>query len=381
MEPSPAPPLPPPPRGLSCLGCVGILSVLLNFVLVAVLSFTLWPTDDETSTPLSEVHYSGDTSASDKIAVVRIAGVLMEGMTASIHQQIRQAAQDENVKAVVVRIDSPGGTISASEDIYHALTDLRDNTHTRFTGTGAKPLVASMGSVAASGGYYVAMPAGRVYAEPTTITGSIGVFAALPNVSELANAHGVRVEMIRAGNIKAGGSPFQPLRPDERQPWQNLVDHAYDRFLTVVVTGRPQLTKPQLTGEVTTTQVPVYDESGLPRSNKDGSPMTRLHTRYRADGGTYTPPQALSLGLIDEIGDLSAAITHAAQVSGRSSYRVVSYQRKQTYIDMLLAIEASQQSRPLSVADLSNALTPRLWYLAPGFEGSGTISRNPLSAP
>src|SRR5205823_508360 len=142
----------------------------------------------------------GDVGATDKVAVVRIAGVLMEGNTGFAQRQIEQAARDRSVKAVVVRIESPGGTISASEDLYRALTYLSDNANKRYSGTGPKPLVASMGNIAASGGYYIAMPASPVYAESTTITGSIGVFAALPNVSELANKNGIRLEMVKAGD-------------------------------------------------------------------------------------------------------------------------------------------------------------------------------------
>ena len=385
MDPTPVPPpqtpvvppptpAAPPPRGLSCLGCVGILSVLLNVVLVVVLlGATVWTEEDESAETLIEVHYGGDRSADNKVAIVRVAGVLMDGTTGHVQSQVRQAARDADVKAVVVRIESPGGTITASEEVHRALTDLRDNTHPRFAGTGPKPLVASMGNVAASGGYYVAMPAGRVFAEPTTITGSIGVFAALPNVSELASRHGVKVELIRAGNIKAGGSPFQPLRPDERQPWQDMVDHAYDRFLGVVATGRPGLTKERLTAETATTQVPIYDETGLPK-HADGKPLTRPHTRYRADGGTFTPPQALALGLIDEVGSLSAAVEHAARVANLGSYRSVTYQREPTLLDTLLDTQATQSSHPLSAEQMAESLTPRIWYLTPGFELAGAAS-------
>ena len=170
-------------------------------------------------------------------------GPWSRGSTGTSSARSRRPPRDPHVKAVVVRIDSPGGTIGASEDIHRELTRLRSGQHPRFPDAKAKPLVASMGSIAASGGYYIAMPAETVFAEKTTLTGSIGVFAALPNVSELANKNGVRMELIKAGGIKGSGSPFHELTPAERQPWQDMVDQAYDQFLDVVVRGRPGLTK------------------------------------------------------------------------------------------------------------------------------------------
>src|SRR5205085_6602089 len=128
--------------------------------------------------------------------------------------------RDPKVKAVVLRINSPGGTIGASEDIHRELTRLRTGQHPRFPEAKPKPLIASMGAIAASGGYYIAMPAEKVFAEKTTLTGSIGVLAALPNVSGLGNKDGVRVELVKAGGIKGRGDPLRELTPAERQPWQ-----------------------------------------------------------------------------------------------------------------------------------------------------------------
>src|SRR6185312_4926354 len=114
---------------------------------------------------------------------------------------------------------------------------------------GPKPVSVSMGALAASGGYYVASAGKPISAEPSTITGSIGVFAALPNVAKLANDNGVKVELIKAGDIKASGSFFHEMSPQERQTWQDTVDSAYDLFLDRVSAGRP-LSKPQLRDDV-----------------------------------------------------------------------------------------------------------------------------------
>lgn len=359
-------------------GAILVLSVFLNLGLGVTLVLALIR-PGESSEALIERHYAGDAGASDKVAVVRIAGVLVEGNTAYAMRQIEQAARDRAVKAVVVRVESPGGTVSASEELYRALSDLRDNTSKRYPASGPKSLVASMGNIAASGGYYVAMPATNVYAEPTTITGSIGVFAALPNVSELAEKHGVRVDLVKAGDIKASGSPFQPLSPEERQPWQDMVDHAYDRFLTVVATGRPSLTKGRLLDEKIERRVPLYDGRGLPVTGENKQPVYKTVTRYRADGGTFTPPQALDLHLIDGIADLASAAGVAAKAAQLSRYRVVTYDRPKGLLEQVLSLEI-RSSAPASPTDLlGSAFSPKLWYLASNHELATVIaaSRQP----
>src|SRR5205807_4877119 len=133
--------------------------------------------------PVREKFHGGTSGASDTVAVVTIDGVIMEGALTYAHKQIDRAAGDKNVKAVVVRVESPGGTITASDDLHRRLTQLRDGNPVKKTA--AKPnLVVSMGNMAASGGYYISMPAKTLYAERTTMTGSIGVYAAFPTISE-----------------------------------------------------------------------------------------------------------------------------------------------------------------------------------------------------
>src|SRR5262249_38882712 len=157
---------------------------------VAVLVLSL---SSMSASSLREQHVSGKASARDKIAVIQINGIILEGLISFAEKQIEQAARDSDVKAVVVCIVSPGGSITASDHLYRRLKELRDgNSDKGFAG---KPLVVSMGSVAASGGYYIAMPAKTVFAEPTTLTGSIGVYVALPNVHELTDKHGIKMEV------------------------------------------------------------------------------------------------------------------------------------------------------------------------------------------
>ncbi len=353
------------------------LSFLLNLSLIAVLALVAFLPASSDQPTLTETHYSGEPTASDKVAVIRVGGMLIEGGMTYARSQIEQAAKDKAVKAVVLRIDSPGGTISASEDLYQELIRLRDNTHARYTGTGPKPIVASMGSVAASGGYYIAMPASKVVAERTTITGSIGVFVALPNAAGFAQEHGIKIELVKAGAIKGSGSPFQELSPDERQPWQDIVDHAYDRFLTVVATGRPTLTKDRLVNEKTERMIPKYNDRGEPVLGPDGKPVQHKHVRYRADGGGYTAPKAKELGLIDDITDLPTAVKLAADAAGLTKYRAVQYERQKSLAEQLLGINIQQPAAPVTADRLASALTPKLWYLAPGYEAAGTIAPTP----
>ncbi len=296
------------------------------------------------------------------MAVVRVSGVLLEGTNAFAFTQIEAAAKDPAVKAIVLRVDSPGGTVGASEQLYRALVELRDNTHRRFVGTGPKPITASFGSVAASGGYYVAMPAGSVYAEPTTITGSIGVFATLPNVAGLADRAGVKLTVVKAGAIKAGGSPFHVLSPADRQPWQDVVDSAYDRFLVVVSTGRPKLSRDALAAPVLARTVPRYDDRG---NAVPGDPVPV--SRSRADGGTFTPTQAVDLGLIDGVADLPDVVAKAAATADLMKWRAVRYEEPKSWAEWATGVKL-QSPAPDATTLAARLAAPRVVYLAPGYE-------------
>jgi len=344
-------------------------SVLFNMLLCGIL---VWP-EPEDDGP-REKHLYGSKMARDKVAVVRADGPLVEGLDAHILKQIQKAGKDADVKAVVIRIDSPGGTIGASEDIYRELGRLRSGQHPRFPDYKSRPLVASMGSIAASGGYYIAMPAEKILAERTTLTGSIGVYAALPNVAELANKNGVKLELIKAGGIKGAGSPLHELTPQERQPWQEMVDQAYDQFLDVVAKGRPQLTKERLRSEVVIRkQANVYNDKGDVETGPDGKPKQVPVERYRADGGTFTAEQAKQFGLIDDFGLLEDAVTAAAKSAGLGDYRVVHYERPPSLLNALFGVRAPADPVP-DLHQVAAGLTPRLWYMSPQCELGGIVA-------
>lgn len=374
--PSPPTTRPPQPRDrrLGCLLPIVLIllflslgaNVLLSYLVVSDLSAAL----DTDRAHLKEKFYLGEHGATDKVAVIRIDGVIADSTIAYPLRQMEQAAKDRHVKAVVLRVDSPGGTVTASEELYQCLVNLRDNTGRRFAGTGPKPIHVSMGGLAASGGYYISTAGKPIAAERTTITGSIGVFVALPNVAELAHKNGVKVELVKAGEIKASGSFFHDLSQEERQTWQDTVDNAYDLFLERIVAGRVPLTKEQMRNDVVIDQrVQERDEKGNPKLDK-GQPAATRYVRKRADGGTFTADQALKFQLIDRVQDLPATVRDAAAAAGLTKFRAVVYEKPTTLMDLLLGHPDRAQAGQVDLRQLSSALTPRLWYLSPSADGA-----------
>lgn len=389
QEPWPSPPPPPhrPPSLISTalrwfFGIIFGLSLAFNCLVLVFLATVIGGVAAGLGASfgedahLHERYHSGRRDAADKIAIVEIDGPIMEGLLSYPRKQITSAATDPHVKAVVVRINSPGGTITASDELYKRLRELRDGDPTRHTP--AKPLVVSMGSLAASGGYYIAMPAAHLVAERSTITGSIGVYAALPNIAELAKDYGVRMNVIKAGEVKDSGSMFHPLTTEERQVWQDMVDHAYDQFMTVVREGRGQKLKYGLRDEIKdeTKQIPECDADGQVVKDNGKAKMV-TYVRRLADGGIFTADKALKYGLIDQIGYLDDAIAEAgkqAQLGDR--YRAVTYDRPLPILSALLGVETRQSEGQLSLKKLAAATGVRLWYLAPQSELS-VILANP----
>jgi protease-4 len=354
------------------------VSVLLNVFIFALLVVSCmgWPgrfSSDSTlgeagyPTPLTEVRHSGKESARHKVAIVQLDGVILEGLLNFVHREIEQAARDKNVKAVVLRINSPGGSITASDDLHRRLTKLVQGDPEK--NAAPKPLITSMGSIAASGGYYVAMPAQAVLAERTTLTGSIGVFASFPDVAGLAKKWEFGMTTIKQGEIKDSGSPFKEMTPKERQVWQDMVDHSYGEFLDVVVAGRAKkLTKDDLLAPVTVEPVnagPKWLDKG---------PAAKPYRRYRADGGVWTADKALELKLIDQVGSLDDAIKVARDAANLGEdYKAIRYEKVLTLKELLLGAHAPEPTSLLTPARLRAGLTPRLWYLAPGSELAGIL--------
>jgi protease IV len=345
----------------------------LSFNALILILLVVGSTLSDSETSLHHRHHSGQKIAHDRIALIRIDGVLFEGLTSYAQKQIEEAAHDDGVKAVVVRINSPGGTITASDDLHKRLTDLHSGDPQKKTSP--KHVVVSMSSIAASGGYYIAMPAEHIVAERTTITGSIGVYASFLNVADLADQHGVHMETIKAGAVKDSGSMFHHMTPQERKIWQDMVNQAYHQFVAVVEEGRPKL-KGKLTQEIIMKEeIPASDDKGHSLLDGNGLPKKVPYTRVRADGGIFTAEQAKQYGLIDEIGYLEDAIKEAKKLAGLGeSYEVISYDRPHSLASLFLGEEVRQSSKGFDLQGLSHATTPRLWFLAPQSDLAGLLA-------
>jgi protease-4 len=368
-------PPPPPPSRSSFLGCAFAISFALNLIgaaVVVALCFGVFLVRKPEVIPsLTEKHYAGKSSASDKVAIITLNGVILEGLLGYIHKQIEQAANDQHVKAVVVRINSPGGSITASDDLHRKLIELRDGNSKK--NRDPRPLIVSMGGLAASGGYYIAMPGQTLFAERTTLTGSIGVYTSFPNVKKLADDHGVKLLTIKQGQIKDSGSPFAEMTAHERQVWQDMIDEAYQRFVQVIEQGRPMLAGGKLVEPVTVTPV----QAG-PEFLKKEQEKPKPYQRYLADGGVWTADKALKHKLIDQIGTLDDAVQAAHDAANLGEdYDVIKYERPSTLLEILGAGGQSQVPPSGSVLDparLEAGFAPRLWYLAPGAELSGLFA-------
>ena len=207
------------------------------------------------------------------IALIRIEGVILDPREAI--QQIEHFADDSAVRAIVVRIDSPGGAVVPSQEIYAALKRVRDE--------GEKTVVASMGNMAASGGYYIAAASNTILANPGTITGSIGVIMEMTNIEELLDTVGVQSVVVKSGLHKDLASPFRPLSKDSRAILQHVMDDVHDQFIHAVAEGRD---------------------------------MEVEHVHALADGRIFTGRQALEANLIDRLGTLQDSIQLAADLAG-----------------------------------------------------------------
>ncbi len=216
----------------------------------------------------------------DKVGVVEITGII-DSSKDTIDDLIR-FRDDAAVKAIVLRVDSPGGGVGPSQEIYEEVKKTAQ----------VKPLIVSMGSVAASGGYYVAAAARRILANPGTITGSIGVIMQFPNVQGLLEKIGLRTQVVKSGEHKDIGSPVRPLSEADRKILQEMLDDVHEQFIAAVSEGR----------------------------NLDPAKVRSL-----ADGRIFTGRQAMAAGLVDELGNLQDAIDIAAEMGGISGEPNVVY--------------------------------------------------------
>jgi protease-4 len=303
------------------------------------------------ATPPTERFHSGDRDAIDKIALVEIRGTIMPPFTDRILKAIRWATDDDQVKGVVLVVDSPGGLVADSHEIYHRLVKLREK----------KPVFAALRRMAASGGYYVAMgvgPEGLIFAEPTTWTGSIGVIIPRFELQELASNVGVKSVPLKTGEFKDALNPFKEMTAAERDLWTAIMQDAFSRFLDVIADNRPDLQKSESTEAATGTS-----RLTLVSTRTGDDPARNLAT-----GQIFTADQALASGLVDRIGFLDDAVTALKSELQLDRARVVKYEFPQGLLMDLVFGEGgvpnvnSQGLSPVQWQAILDTAVPRAWY-------------------
>jgi protease-4 len=235
--------------------------------------------------------------ARDKILMIDVEGLITSSVdtglfsreknaVSRVYERLERAAEDPLIKAVILRLDTPGGEVTASDIIYHEILRFKERT--------GKPVVGLMMGVAASGGYYIASACDLIMAHPTTLTGSIGVISVFPNVEELMAKIGIKVNVIKSGEEKDSGGPFRDMTVEEKKIFQAIIDEYYQDFLNAVSANR-----------------------------RERIPSDELRTI--ADGRVYTARQALDLKLVDGIGYFDDAYQKTLSLAGLKDARLVSY--------------------------------------------------------
>jgi protease-4 len=300
-----------------------VFSVMANFVLFLLLVgvITIF-TAGHGSLLTEEVLREGPVR--DKIAVITVQGIIYGDVADDVYGQLKAARQDHRVKGLIVRVNSPGGTVSASDQIYKQISEFRDKEN--------KPVIAFMQGVAASGGYYTSVACEKIIAEPTVITGSIGVISSYLVVQELLEEKlGVQPVTIKSGQKKDWPSYFRSPSPEEIQYMQDkLIKPAYDRFVQIVAEGRK-------------------------------SSLTLDKVKELADGSIFGAQEAFEVKLIDDIGYLDEAIELVKSMAGIKEAQVIEYRKPFSISDIL----NSRKTNMLKIDrnTLYEISTPQILYL------------------
>ena len=333
-----------PPSWREQIGCSGlaiflagflILSVFANMILgLGLLGAVADPLNEGSS--YQEKLVDGDSLAEEKLVIVPIQGLIMESMgkgpgsVSQVTQMLKKIRKDDSVKGVLLFIDSPGGGVTASDRIYHELKLFKEETKL--------PIVSLFGDVSASGGYYVAMASDHIMAHRTSITGSIGVISQFYNFSEAMDKLGLQVNTVKSLNnlgkesYKDIGSPYRPMRPDERKLLQGLITDMWNRFTEVVSEGRK--------GKLTLEEI-----------------------QQLADGRVFTGPMALEKKLIDSLGYRQDAYKKLRELAEAPKAKIVRYKRQPTFEELFTL------TAPGTPTDLLSQFTrsaPRFLYLWSG---------------
>lgn len=260
-------------------------------------------------------------SFKDQVAVIKIEGVIAE--SENILRQLRRYKKSRSVKAVVLRVNSPGGAVAPAQEIYQELKRFGEK----------KPVVCSMSSVAASGGYYVCLGCNYIISAPGTVTGSIGVLMQILDLEELLRWMKIRQQVIKSGKFKDAGSPYRELTPEERKYFQEVISNVHEQFKKAVMESRG------------------LSEEGVEKI---------------ADGRIFTGEQALELGLVDALGNLEDAIKKASELAGIKGEPEVIFPRTRFGFWETMG---SKLAQGLVEKFTSWAFNP-VWYLEPGIKFS-----------
>lgn len=249
---------------------------------------------------MTSVPFVKESNSKDVIAILYAEGSInngsgKDGITDKRYvKEIEKLKDNDKVKAVVFRVNSPGGSAYASEQIWKAITDLKAK----------KPVVVSMGDYAASGGYYIACNASKIIAQPNTLTGSIGIFGMFPNFEGLTKKVGLSFDNVKTNKFADFGDATRPMRPEEKVILQQYIEHGYDLFLTRCSEGR-----------------------NIPKDSLD----------HIAQGRVWTGNQALKIGLVDALGNIDTAIEEAAKLAKLDDYSLQDYPKKVDFLESLLS--------------------------------------------
>jgi protease-4 len=318
------------------LGLLFLLSIVLNVYLLMIISVQM-------AGPMEKSTYiEGEGEA--VVAMYTVSGVINDEAASWFETFYQDVVKDENVKAVVLRVNSPGGGVGAADRMYARVLDLQEK---------GKPVVVSMGTVAASGGYYIAAPAKAIYAESTTTTGSIGVIAGWMIFSGTLDKLGIEPVVMKSDDARAWKDEMSFLdKPDARQRehLQMVLNDIQDRFESVVESGR---------GEKINKKTHTYPLEVM----RDGNAVTIQYTETEPyNGKVYVGDKAREIGLVDEIGYLDAAVEKARQLGGARNASVVIYKKRTGLLDQIMG-GPSASAREMGLDIVQELRTPKIQLL------------------
>lgn len=250
----------------------------------------------------------------NRVALIKIEGPIID--PEKHIKELKEYVKDDTIKAIILRVNSPGGAVAPSQEIYEEVKKAAQK----------KPVVVSMGAVAASGGYYISAPATKIIANPGTLTGSIGVIMEFPNISGLMDKIGVKTEVVKSGRHKDIASVFRGIGEEERQILQGVMDNVHDQFMQAVAEGRK---------------------------------LEISKVREIADGRVFSGEQALQAGLVDGIGNMEDAVLEAGKLGGISGEpKVVTKKEKTGFFELIDSKLSGKIEQLFPTIELKYLLTP-----------------------